>query len=123
MRDDFSSTLAFMPFIRPSDDGMAGFMFRAGEKLSTFVVSVYAHDRDMRTAYLRKEMLVTLPLKVSVAEPQFLHEGDRYVMRASVSNNSDAEVSGVAVFEMYASKEHEGAVPLDSYSFKDTVPA
>ncbi len=123
VRDDFSSTLAFMPFIRPSDDGMAGFMFRAGEKLSTFVVSVYAHDRDMRTAYLRKEMLVTLPLKVSVAEPQFLHEGDRYVMRASVSNNSDAEVSGVAVFEMYASKEHEGAVPLDSYSVKVTVPA
>ncbi len=77
VRDDFSSTLAFMPFIRPSDDGMAGFVFRAGEKLSTFVVSVYAHDRDMRTAYLRKEMLVTLPLKVSVGEPQFLHEGDR----------------------------------------------
>ncbi len=123
VRDDFSSTLAFMPFIRPSDDGMAGFVFRAGEKLSTFVVSVYAHDRDMRTAYLRKEMLVTLPLKVSVAEPQFLHEGDRYVMRASVSNNSDAEISGVAVFEMYASKEHEGAVPLDSYSVKVAVPA
>jgi hypothetical protein len=128
VRDDFSSTLAFMPFIRPSDDGMAGFVFRSGEKLSTFVVSVYAHDRDMRTAYLRKEMLVTLPLKVSVAEPQFLHEGDRYVMRASVSNNSDAEISGVAVFEMYAGKEHagkeyEGAVPLDSYSVKVAVPA
>lgn len=128
VRDDFSSTLAFMPFIRPSDDGMAGFVFRAGEKLSTFVVSVYAHDRDMRTAYLRKEMLVTLPLKVSVAEPQFLHEGDRYVMRASVSNNSDAEISGVVVFEMYAGKEYagkeyEGAVPLDSYSVKVAVPA
>ncbi len=128
VRDDFSSTLAFMPFIRPSDDGMAGFVFRAGEKLSTFVVSVYAHDRDMRTAYLRKEMLVTLPLKVSVGEPQFLHEGDRYVMRASVSNNSDAEISGVAMFEMYAGKEHagkeyEGTVPLDSYSVKVAVPA
>ncbi len=128
VRDDFSSILAFMPFIRPSDDGMAGFVFRAGEKLSTFVVSVYAHDRDMRTAYLRKEMLVTLPLKVSVGEPQFLHEGDRYVMRASVSNNSDAEISGVAMFEMYAGKEHagkeyEGTVPLDSYSVKVAVPA
>ncbi len=128
VRDDFSSTLAFMPFIRPSDDGMAGFVFRAGEKLSTFVVSVYAHDRDMRTAYLRKEMLVTLPLKVSVAEPQFLHEGDRYVMRASVSNNSDAEISGVAMFEMYAGKEHagkeyEGTVPLDSSSVRVAVPA
>ncbi len=128
VRDDFSSTLAFMPFIRPSDDGMAGFVFRAGEKLSTFVVSVYAHDRDMRTAYLRKEMLVTLPLKVSVGEPQFLHEGDRYVMRASVSNNSDAEISGVAMFEMYAGKEHagkeyEGTVPLDSSSVRVAVPA
>ncbi len=128
VRDDFSSTLAFMPFIRPSDDGMAGFVFRAGEKLSTFVVSVYAHDRDMRTAYLRKEMLVTLPLKVSVAEPQFLHEGDRYVMRASVSNNSDAEISGVTMFEMYAGKEHagkeyEGTVPLDSSSVRVAVPA
>ncbi len=128
VRDDFSSTLAFMPFIRPSDDGMAGFVFRAGEKLSTFVVSVYAHDKDIHTAYLRKEMLVTLPLKVSVAEPQFLHEGDRYVMRASVSNNSDEEISGVVVFEMYAGKEYarkeyERAVPLDSYSVKVAVPA
>ncbi len=95
VRDDFSTSLAFEPFLYPSEDGTVKLDFTASDKISTFVVSVFAHDKSMINNVIRCEMLVTLPVKVSVVQPQYLYEGDRYVLKASLSNNSDAEVKGV----------------------------
>lgn len=123
VREDFASTLAFMPFLRASDDGTVRLSFRTGGKLSTFAVCAYAHDKSVRTASARREMLVTLPLKVSVSEPLFLVEGDRYVMRASVSNSSSVDISGKIVFGMYEGTGHKETVPVATSSDMMTVPA
>lgn len=95
VRDDFSTSLAFEPFLYPSEDGTVKLDFTASDKISTFVVSVFAHDKSMNNEVIRREMLVTLPVKVSVVQPQYLYEGDRYVLKTSLSNNSDADVKGV----------------------------
>ena len=95
VRDDFSTSLAFEPFLYPSEDGTVKLDFTASDKISTFVVSVFAHDKSMANKVIRREVLVTLPVKVSVVQPQYLYEGDRYVLKASLSNSSDADVKGV----------------------------
>jgi len=126
VRDDFATSLAFEPFLYPSEDGTVNLDFTASDKISTFVVSVFAHDKSMANDVIRREMLVTLPVKVSVVQPQYLYEGDRYVLKASLSNNSDADVKGVVrcnavamVHDVEVSVPAGGAV---SVPFEITVP-
>ena len=123
VRRNFSSTLAFEPFLRSDADGNILMKFRTSDKLSTFIVQVWAHTQEMLNACVRKEMVVTVPVKVSVAEPKYLYKGDRFVLHATVSNGSDNEVTGVAALQAYSSKDYEGAKPFASLSKKVTVPA
>lgn len=123
VRSDFASSLAFEPFLHPDADGNIFLKFRTSDKLSTFVVQVWAHDKQMRNASVRREMVVTVPVKVSVAEPKYLYKGDRFVLHATVSNGSDKSVTGVTSLQTYSSKDHEGMKPFASSSKKVTVPA
>ena len=95
VREDFAASLAFEPFLRSSEDGTVKLDFKTSDKISTFAVYVFAHDKSMANNVIRREMLVTLPVKVSIVPPQYLYEGDRYVLKASLSNSSDADVKGV----------------------------
>lgn len=123
LRQDFATTLAFEPFLRPSEDGLVNLEFKTSDKLSTFVVSLFAHDPEMKNSVLRREMLVTLPVKVDVVQPQYLYAGDEYVLNASVSSTSILPVRGVARLEVYASDSYEGMDPVMTASADVDVPA
>ncbi len=123
VREDFADALAFEPFLRPDKDGAVEMKFRTSDKLSTFRVMAYAHDKEMNNSLISREMLVTLPLKVSVAAPQYLHEGDRYVLSASVSNVSKSGLKGSMYMEMYDGEAYLDAVPLKADSADVVVPA
>ena len=123
VRTDFSTSLAFEPFLRTDAKGRTTLKFRTSDKLSTFVVQVYAHTKDMKNALLRKEMVVSIPVKVNVAEPGFLYKGDRYVLHATVSSNVDSPTSGTVVLQAYPSNDFEGKKPFATLSKKVTVPA
>ena len=121
VRSYFASTLAFEPFLRPDGNGEIQLDFSTSDKLSTFVVSLYAHDPDMRNAVLRREMVVTLPVKVSVAEPQFLYSGDRYALRATLSSSAENAVSGTLRLEAFPGKDYKTLKPLTSSSVRVTL--
>lgn len=105
LRTDFSSSLAFEPFLYPSEDGTVTMDFKTSDKLSTFVLNVFAHDKSLNNNMVRSQMVVTLPVKVSVVQPQYLYAGDRYVVRASLSNVSPSDVCGTVRLEAAASGE------------------
>ncbi len=111
-RSDFSGTLAFLPFLEPDSDGVLHFSFRTSDKISTYVVSVLAHDRSMGNSVRRKELLVTKPVMVSVSAPAFLYQGDSYVMKVSVGNRSGACVYGMLTLYVYESAGYESSVPV-----------
>ena len=111
VRDDFSTSLAFEPFLYPSEDGTVKMDFTTSDKISTFVVSVFAHDKSMANDVIRREVLVTLPVMVSVVQPQYLYEGDLYVLKASLSNNTDADVKGMVRCSAVMEQEVEIVVP------------
>ncbi len=123
IRDDFAATLAFEPFLRPSSDGTVELKFRTSGKLSTFIVKAMAHDKSMNTAFADKEMVVNLPVRVSVMEPQYLYEGDKYVLNASVSNASGAMIEGKVCLEIYDGDKYVGVTPLKESSAGIEVPA
>lgn len=123
IRDDFSTTLAFEPFIYPSESGDARLNFRTSDKLSTFVVQMFAHDKNMNNTVVRREMLVTLPAKVSVSAPSYLYKGDSYVLNASVSSLSDSPLNGVVTVEVYDGDTYTDAAPVQVLSRNVRVPA
>ncbi len=98
VRSHFASALTFQPHLYAGADGTLDFSFRTSDKLSTFYVCVYAHDKEMKNALCEGEMLVSLPVKVSLVEPRFLYEGDVYEAAVTVSSMADTPVSGVIVF-------------------------
>ena len=95
IREEFASALTFQPQLYPSADGTLDFSFRTSDKLSTYYVRVYAHDKAMHNAMVTDEMVVTLPVKVSLLEPRYLYVGDHYEAAVTVSSVADAPVSGV----------------------------
>ena len=123
IRDDFSTTLAFEPFIYPSESGDARLNFRTSDKLSTFVVQMFAHDKNMNNTVVRREILVTLPVKVSVTAPSYLYKGDSYVLNASLSNLSDSPLNGVVTVEVYDGETYTDAAPVQVLARNVCVPA
>ena len=94
IREDFATTVAWEPYLYSDKDGNVTFTFRNADKLSTFYVQLFAHDGDMRNETIRQEMVVSLPVKIAVVEPQFLYENDSYRARISLSSAVEREVSG-----------------------------
>jgi Large extracellular alpha-helical protein len=123
VRSKFENALSFQPHLLSDASGNLSFTFNTSDKLSTYYVALYAHDKGMRNAYLREEMVVSVPVKVAVVEPQFLYMGDTYEVAASVSSNSDKPVSGWLYLYTYPSAEYEGVEPMGVQRVAVTVPA
>ena len=99
IREKFASALTFQPHLKPSADGTLNFSFRTSDKLSTYYVRVYAHDQQMRNALVEDEMVVSLPVKVSLLEPRYLYVGDVYQAAVTVSSVADEPVSGTLLLQ------------------------
>lgn len=137
IRKNFANTIAFEPMLRSDENGRMVFNFTTADKLSTYIVQLFAHDKNMKNSVLREEMTVTIPVKVSVAEPQFLYSGDKYVLKASVSSNLNHEIKGCIRAEFYDGEDYKSSKPVqvmeapvslyakgsESHSFEYEVPA
>ena len=126
VRENFAKSLLWEPFLRSGEDGSLSFDFETSGKLSTFLVQVYAHDKTMHNALVRREMVVTMPVKVSVMEPGYLYSGDKASLAVSVSSIASAPVSGILSLEQDGKTE---SIPVTvpaggsvSHSFAVDVP-
>lgn len=123
IRENFANTIAWEPFLRSDGDGLAEFRFSTADKLSTYYVQLFAHDKAFHNAVLRRELVVTLPVRVALVQPQFLYEGDRYAARVSVSNSSDKAVSGRISVRFLDGTDYRDAPELGGGERAVTVPA
>lgn len=123
VREDFAGTICFQPFLRSDAEGRLRFEVTAGDKLSTFYVYVYGHDREMKNATLKGEMLVSIPVKLSLTEPQHLCTGDRYVVKANLSSNLKTECTGTMTFSIYDGKDYKETKALATKQSHVTIPA
>lgn len=94
IRSEFATALTFQPHLRPDADGKLEVSFRTSDKLSTYYLGVFAHDKDVRSTVLQQEILVTIPVKVSLLEPRYLYAGDAYEAAVTVSSNADVPLGG-----------------------------
>ncbi len=101
VRQDFQTTLSFQPFIRTAEDGSAEVTFTTSDRLSTYILALFAHDKTFHNSTLRSEFTVSQPVTITVHEPSLLYGGDRYAFRPSVSNNSGKALSGTLTVYIY----------------------
>lgn len=123
VREDFSTALAFLPFLRADENGKTEFSFRTSDKLSTFIVQAFVHDKGMRNAVIRKEMIVSLPVKVSLYEPQYLYSGDKYTIKANLSSNAEQALNGVCSIKVYNGKQRSSEALLFQKNCPVTIDA
>lgn len=116
IRDKFNLTLAWEPCLKPDTEGNVRFDFHTSGKLSTYYVQVYAHDKGMNTATLREKMLVTLPVKISIAEPSVLRVGDKYTTRVDIVSSHGDNISGKVNVSYYSSSDYIRTKPFASLS-------
>jgi len=121
VRSKFENALTFQPFLRSDSKGEISFECTASDKLSTYHVSVFAHDKDMRNALISRDMVVSIPVKVSVQEPKYLYEGDLCDLSVSVSSVSDEPVSGKLYLYVYPGLDHEHLDPVSVQVLPITV--
>ena len=112
IRSDFADALCFLPSLRPDADGKVSFEFNASDKLSTFVVRAFAHDKKVRSAVTSRDMVVSIPVKVSMLEPRFLYVGDMCNIVVNVSADSESPASGDLYLYVYPGKDHENLKPV-----------
>ena len=111
VREDFATMICWEPQLLSDSDGNVELKFTTSDKLSTFYVQVFAHDKNLNTKTLRSEMKVSLPVQLSVAPPQYLYEGDSYTLQASLSNTLDKTVSGTVIVQ-YPGGSKSGKVSI-----------
>ncbi|MGN1210778.1 MAG: MG2 domain-containing protein [Candidatus Cryptobacteroides sp.] len=123
IREDFRTSLAFKPFLRSDKNGEIAFSFNASDKISTFVVQMLVHDKLMRSAVTRREITVTMPVKVSLNPPQFLYCGDSPAFEAVVSSVYGETVPGTVSIFLYNGEDYKSQEPFYSASAYVEVPA
>ena len=127
IREKFASALTFQPHLKPAADGSLPFSFRTSDKLSTYYIRVYAHDKAMHNAVIQQEMVVSLPVKVSLLEPRYLYAGDRYEALVTVSSIADEPVTGTLLLQVNGTLQQvQVTVPAGktvSHSFTEDVPS
>ena len=123
VRSDFQNTLAWEPHLLSDANGDISLNFSTSDKLSTYYVQLFAHDKAFNNSTLRREMTVSVPVKAAIVEPQFLYEGDRYVAKATVSSTVDRTVSGKVTVSFLNGDDYRNAAVIGSTTQAVTVPA
>ncbi|MBR4788738.1 MAG: hypothetical protein IK030_03365, partial [Bacteroidales bacterium] len=122
IREDFATTIAWEPFLKADKDGTVEFSFTNSDKLSTFFVQLFSHDKDMRNETLRREMVVTIPVKISLVEPKFIYEGDKWNVRVGLSSTLIGDADGTLQVDVINGASYKTGPVLSSSSKTVKVP-
>ena len=123
VRENFANTIAWEPFLLADENGDIRLKFTNADKLSTYYVQLFAVDKEMRNDVLRRQIVVTLPVKVAVVEPLYLYRDDQYTVAATLSNSKAQDISGEVEISLYGGADYKNAPLLSTYKEKLTVPA
>ncbi|MBR4809148.1 MAG: hypothetical protein IK031_02585, partial [Bacteroidales bacterium] len=122
IREDFATTIAWEPFLKADKDGTVQFSFTNADKLSTFFVQLFSHDKDMRNETLRREMVVTIPVKISLVEPKFIYEGDKWNVRVGLSSTLIGDADGTLQVDFINGASYKTGPVLSTASKTVKVP-
>ncbi len=87
-RTNLQETAFFFPNLTTGDDGTVRIEFTIPEALTKWKFYGFAHDVELRSAFLADEVVTSKDLMVQPNAPRFLREGDKLEFSVKVTNRS-----------------------------------
>jgi Bacterial Alpha-2-macroglobulin MG10 domain/Alpha-2-macroglobulin family/Alpha-2-macroglobulin bait region domain len=114
-RKDFRETALWMPAVRTNAQGETVLEFQLPEAVTRWQLLALAHDQQLRTGLLRRELVTQKSLQVTPNAPRFFREGDQLTFSAKLSNLTAQALSGTAQLLLLDARTQQ---PLESQLLK-----
>ncbi|NVO31069.1 alpha-2-macroglobulin family protein [Hymenobacter lapidiphilus] len=95
-RTDFRETAFWLPALRTNSQGETVLEFQMPEAVTRWQLLALAHDRQLNSGLLRRELVTQKKLQITANAPRFFREGDQLIFQAKLSNLTDAALAGTA---------------------------
>jgi uncharacterized protein YfaS (alpha-2-macroglobulin family) len=110
-RTNLNETAFFYPHLVSNNDGEVRLEFTVPEALTKWKVMAFAHDRDLRSGFVKGEVVTAKDLMAQPNPPRFLREGDVLEFTAKVSNQGATRHKGKVRLNLIDARTLQ---PLDS---------
>ena len=100
VRTNLNETVFFLPQLKTDADGNLTFSFKMNEALTSWKLLMQAHDKELRTGTLTREVVTQKELMVVPNPPRFFREGDKIEFTAKVVNLTDESMTGEVVLTL-----------------------
>ncbi|WP_045688734.1 MG2 domain-containing protein [Hymenobacter sp. AT01-02] len=117
-RKDFRETAFWMPELRTNAQGETVLEFQMPEAVTRWQLLALAHDQQLHTGLLRRELVTQKQLQVTPNAPRFFREGDRLRFTAKLSNLTDQPLQGTAQLFFFDARTQQ---PLESRLLKSAA--
>lgn len=101
LRENFSETAFFYPYLRTDSLGKVSFSFVSPEALTEWRFQGFAHTREMDYGQISGTARTSKDFMVQPSLPRFLRMGDQANIPVSLVNLSMEDVSGTVTLRMY----------------------
>ena len=88
VRTELGETAFFSPCLSAADDGTITLSFTMPQSMTTWRMYGFIHDRRMRHCFVDTTCVVKKDLMVVPSIPRFLRDGDKTVIRTTVTNTT-----------------------------------
>lgn len=99
-RTNFNETAFFYPQLKTNEQGEINIEFTIPQSLTRYKMMGFAHTKNLKTAYVSKQLITQKQLAVMANAPRFLREGDTIVFSAKLNNLAGKALSGTITLEL-----------------------
>ncbi|QPH41455.1 alpha-2-macroglobulin family protein [Pedobacter endophyticus] len=95
-RTNFNELAFFYPQLLTDENGEIKIEFTIPQSLTRYKLMGFVHTKDLRTAYVTKELITQKQLAIAINAPRFFREGDTISLSAKLNNLSGKKLMGNA---------------------------
>jgi uncharacterized protein YfaS (alpha-2-macroglobulin family) len=95
-RTDFRETAFWQPALRTDKNGDVVLEFQMPEAVTRWQLLALAHDKNLRTGQLARQLVTQKEIQLTPNAPRFLRPGDTFTFPAKFANLTDHATSGTA---------------------------
>ncbi|MCR5888765.1 MG2 domain-containing protein [Hymenobacter sp. J193] len=117
-RKDFRETAFWLPALRTNDQGETVLEFQMPEAVTRWQLLALAHDQELHTGLLRRDLVTQKSLQVTPNAPRFFREGDQLRFSAKLSNLTAQPLSGTTQLFLFDARTQQ---PIESKVLQGTA--
>jgi hypothetical protein len=101
IRRNFAETAFFYPQLHTDEEGNILLDFTLPDELTNWRFRAFAHNKNLETGYLEREIVTQKKLSIVANAPRFLREGDTVVISATLANLTATALKGKVRLQLF----------------------